>query len=172
MEINLNNRKVYSRSSFIGIILKTFALCSFLGKTIHCRDNPNNLAGISTSDYQNINAIGEIFLEKNPIKNFNIGMSLDNYLYGHPQPLPNPHRSNIHELINVGSSYVVSLALDFSLTPLSSLAPKERKQRLLSWRDSKSETKRSIYNLLCSLCFLLLASEPEFLRYTGYLNGK
>ena len=160
-----------SRGLFLRTALKCFGLAAFSFSLSSCRQGPlPPLRGISPRDYDNIHSIGEIFLKGNPIKNFDIGAALDNYIYGHPSPLPT--RADIHELAALPSSRLASLSLDLSFTPLSQLDPKAREERLLSWQRSNSKLKRGLYNLLCALCFFLLGSNHDFLVYTGYLNGK
>ena len=161
-----------SRGLFLRRALKFFALVSFSLSLSSCRKGPPlpALRGISSKDYDNMHAIGEVFLKGNPIKSFDIGLALDNYIYGHPSPLSTS--ADIHELASLISSRLASLSLDLSFTPLSRLSPKAREARLLAWQKSDSKLKRGLYNLLCSVCFFLLGSNHDFLRYTGYLNGK
>ena len=161
-------QKEISRTGFLGLALKIFAIFSFSSFGAGCNRNAKapNLRGISEDDYFNFHALGEIFLEGNPIKEFDIGKSLDDYLYGHPYPLPTI--KIVHELAEVPSSYLAALALDFSFTPLAKLSKEDRLKRLNSWRDSSSAMKRGAYSIMKQFCYFLLSSNKDYQKYVGY----
>ncbi len=161
-------QKEISRNSFLGFAIKIFAIVSFSSFGTNC-SHPGNipkLRGISEDEYMNFHALGEIFLEGNPIKNFDIGKSLDDYLYGHPYPLPTI--KIVHELAEVPSSYLAALALDFSFTPLAKLSKEDRLKRLNSWKDSSSAMKRGAYSIMKQFCYFLLSSNKDYQKYVGY----
>ncbi len=160
---------VYSRRSFLGAVIKIVALGSFGFVDSACqRKEIPPLRGISSQEYLNMEALAKVFLKNNPIKNFDIGKALDNYVYGHPSPLQS--RDKIHELASLPSSLLASLFLDLSFTPLVKLNIEQREKRLLAWRDSPLELKRGLYRVLHTTCFFLLGSSHDFLHYTGYLR--
>jgi len=160
--------KAFSRNTFLKNGLKIIALFSFSIPAQNCVQTGKgpSLRGISEEEYFNFHALGEIFLEGNPIKDFDIGKSLDDYLYGHPYPLTTI--KIVHELAGVPSSYIVSLALDFSLTPLAKLSKEDRLKRLNSWKDSSNAMKRGAYSIMKQFCYFLLSSNKEYQKYVGY----
>jgi len=157
-----------SRNRFFTLVLRFFAMISFLGWFSRCRyDQPTpTLKGISPEVYHNFRAIQEIFLKDCPIPDFDLGLALDRYIYGHPTPIET--ESIVLFLAGVPSSILAALALDFSFTPLASLAPADRERRLLSWKTSKLGLKRGVFVILRQISFYLLSSDLRFQQYTGY----
>jgi hypothetical protein len=158
----------FSRAKFLKFSLKLFALTSLTYSGINCKSSLNipKLKEISEEEYLNIHSVGEIFLKGNPIKNFDIGIALDEYISGKPYPIPT--KDKIHELALLPSSLLAALILDYSLTPLVKLSTEEREKRLLSWKNSDSQIKRGAFAILKQCCMFLLSSNKEFQMEIGY----
>ncbi|MCC5815263.1 MAG: hypothetical protein JJT78_10935 [Leptospira sp.] len=156
-----------SRSKFIKLIAK-FAAVFFVGsQTINCsRDGIPPLKGISESDYEGFVGIQKVFLDGNPVQDFDLGVALDNYIYGHPYPIET--EDLIRFLAMVPSSTAIALFLDFSLTPLSSLDKDSMEKRLLSWKTSSLALKRGLYSILRQFSFFLLSSDKKFQQFMSY----
>lgn len=105
----------FSRNSFLKISLKAFAITALSIEGVNCGNSLTTpaLRGISPEEYFNMRSLGEIFLEGNPIANFDLGKALDDYVYGHPSPLPT--KELVHELAGAPSSILAALVLDFPL---------------------------------------------------------
>ena len=157
-----------SRNKFLKLSVKVFAITSLSLKGVNCGNSlpTPTLKGISTEEYFNMRSLAEIFLEGNPISEFDLGKALDDYIYGHPSPLPT--KNLIHELAGAPSSLLAALILDFSFTPLVKLNREDREKRLLSWKTSSSQTKRGLYGVLRQFSMYLLSSSKEYQRSIGY----
>ncbi|MCE9501761.1 MAG: hypothetical protein K8R21_14865 [Leptospira sp.] len=157
-----------SRGKFLKWALKIFSISLLFQSTGGCSSPQKipKLRGISDQEYLNFQSVGEIFLDGNPVADFDIGKALDDYIYGHPNPLPT--KDLVHELVGVPSSILVALALDFSITPLVKLERAKREKRLLSWKNSGSQLKRSLFSLLKLFSFFLLTGDKRFQKFSGY----
>ena len=155
-----------SRNRFLKLVLWTSSL-GVLG--ISCRGIPEEikLKGITAQEYENIKIFGDFFLDGFEIDDFNIGLALDDFLYGSANPHPLTDR--ILELVSIPSSYLASLYIDHSPVPLVHLDDEERKKRLLSWRNSRKALSGGIYSLLHTLCMTLVSADPSYQKYVGYL---
>lgn len=158
----------FSRNTFLKISIKVFAITALSIEGINCGRTLVTpiLKGISTEEYFNMHSVAEIFLEGNPVPEFDIGKALDDYIYGHPSPIPT--KDLIHELAGAPSSILAALLLDFSLTPLAKLNKEEREKRLLGWKNSSSQMKRGLFGILRQTCMFLLASNKDYQRSIGY----
>ncbi|WP_425460630.1 hypothetical protein [Leptospira idonii] len=159
-----------SRNRFLKFTLKCFALTAVSLKGVNCGPGVVTppLRGISTEEYHNFRALQEVFLQDCPIPEFDLGLALDNYVYGHPYPIET--ESVIQLLASVPSSVLAALALDFSFTPLAKLSPEERINRLLSWKTSSLGIKRGVYSILRQISFFLLSSDKQYQKFVGYLT--
>ena len=157
-----------SRNTFLKISIKAFALTSLSLQGVNCGKSLSTptLKGISEEEYFNMRSLAEIFLDTNPVHDFDLGKALDDYIYGHPSPLPT--KSLVHELAGAPSSLLAAIILDFSFTPLVKLNKEEREKRLLSWKSSSSQTKRGLYGVLRQFSMYLLSSSKEYQRSIGY----
>ncbi|GBF51393.1 hypothetical protein LPTSP4_29290 [Leptospira ryugenii] len=157
-----------SRNRFFKFTLKCIALTTISLKGVNCGPGLSTpkLRGISEEAYHNFRALQEVILDENPIKDFDLGLALDQYIYGHPYPLET--EDVLLLLTSIPSSYLVALALDFSFTPLVKLPPKERMERLMSWKKSSLAMKRGLYFILRQFSFFLLSSSKEYQQYVGY----
>ena len=158
----------FSRAKFLKFSFKLFALTSLSYSGINCKLSTNipKLKEISEEEYFNIHSVAEIFLKGNPVKNFDIGIALDEYIAGNPYPIPT--KEKIHELAFLPSSLLAALLLDYSITPLVKLSSEEREKRLLSWKNSNSQIKRGAFAILKQSCMFLLSSNKEFQLEIGY----
>ncbi len=158
----------FSRNGFLKISLKAFAITALSIEGVNCGNSLTApaLRGISSEEYFNMRSLGEIFLEGNPIANFDLGKALDDYVYGHPSPLPT--KELVHELAGAPSSILAALVLDFSITPLVKLNREDREKRLLSWKNSSSRTKRGLFAVLRQFSMYLLSSSKEYQKSIGY----
>ena len=67
----------------------------------------------------------KFFLDSNPIPDFDLGKALDDYIYGHPSPLPT--KNLVHELAGA-PLHCYAFILDFSFTPLVKLNKEDREK--------------------------------------------
>lgn len=157
-----------SRNQFLRFAIKAFAITALSIEGVNCGNSLTTptLKGISTEEYFNMKAMAEIFLDGNPVPNFDLGKALDDYIYGHPSPIPT--KDLIHELAGAPSSILAALILDFSITPLVKLNKEDREKRLLSWKHSNSQMKRGLFGILRQTCMFLLASNKDYQRAIGY----
>lgn len=125
-----------------------------------------NLKGLSPDEYLSFRGIQKVFLVGNPIEDFDLGLALDNYVYGHPYPIET--EDLIRFLAGLPSSTLIAFALNFSFTPLSKLEPVEMEKRLLGWKTSSLGMKRGLYSILRQISFFLLSSDKRFQQYMGY----
>jgi hypothetical protein len=160
----------FSRNRFLKFALKCFALTAVSLKGVNCGPGlvTPGLRGISPEAYHNFRSLQEVFLKDNPITNFDLGLALDNYVYGHPYPIET--ESVLQLLVSLPSSVLAAIALDFSFTPIAKLPPEERIERLLSWKNSSLGLKRGVYTILRQISFFLLSSDKEYQKYVGYLK--
>jgi hypothetical protein len=158
----------YTRSHFLKLTAKVFAILFIGSKTTGCAtaEGLPNLKGISPAEYFSFRGIQKVFLDGNPIPDFDLGIALDNYIYGHPHPIET--EDLIRFLAGLPSSVFISIALDFSLTPLSKLEPVEMEKRLLGWKKSSLAMKRGLYSILRQISFFLLSSDKRFQQFMGY----
>lgn len=127
------------------------------------------LRGISQQEYRNMRAIQEVILRGLPF-GFDLGLALDQYVYGHPHPLPT--KDLVHELAGAPSSWLAALLLDGSLTTLVALPPEKREARMLKWQASDDVMQRGLYNILRQTSFFLVSMTREYNEYCGYdLDG-
>ncbi|MEQ9362642.1 MAG: hypothetical protein RIF32_00280 [Leptospirales bacterium] len=159
------------RERFLKYAVKIFALTSVTVNAARC-GSPGAAAlpsaaleGISLQEYRNFNALAEVFLADLPFE-FDAGLAVDRYVYGHPHPIEN--RSMVHELIGIPSSRLISVLLDGSFRTLVELNLEQRAERLHIWRDSGSTMKRGLYNIMRQTCFFIVSMRPEFAAYAGY----
>lgn len=150
--------------------MKCFALTSVSASAIACKESRKapDLRGLSPEHYWNFKSIQEVFLQDNPVPEFDLGLALDQYMYGHPSPIET--ESVILLLAGIPSSVLAAIALDFSFVPLSSLSIADREERLKSWKYSKWQIKRGAYTILRQTSFFLLSSNKEYQRFVGYLK--
>ncbi|MCR9142159.1 MAG: hypothetical protein NXI24_07895 [bacterium] len=159
------------RERFLKYTIKAFALTSVTVSAARCGSpaaaaQPGAaLEGISLQEYRNFNALAEIFLADAPFE-FDAGLAVDRYVYGHPHPIEN--RALVHELIGIPSSRLLSVLLDGSFTTLVELSPEKRAERLNIWKNSGSKLKRGLYTIMRQTCFFIISSRPEFAAYSGY----
>ena len=160
--------KDLSRNTFLKLSIKAFAITALSIKGVNCGNSLVTplLKGISQEEYFNMQSIAEIFLEGNPVPNFDLGKALDDYIYGHPSPIQT--KDLVHELAGAHSSILAALLHDFSLTPLVKLSREEREKRLLSWKNSSSQMKRGLFGVLRQFSMFLLASNKEYQKAIGY----
>lgn len=158
----------FSRNKFLKISIKIFAITTLSIEGVNCGSflKTPTLKGISQEEYFNMNSISEIFLNGNPIPDFDLGKALDDYIYGHPSPIST--KDLIHELAGAPSSILAALLLDFSITPLVKLNPEEREKRLLSWKNSNSQMKRGLFGVLRQFSMFLLSSSKDYQKSLGY----
>lgn len=158
----------FTRSHFFKISAKVFAVFYIGSKTMSCSqaEGMPNLKGLSPDEYQSFRGIQKVFLDGNPIEDFDLGLALDNYVYGHPYPIET--EDLIRFLAGLPSSILIAFALDFSFTPLSKLEPDEMEKRLLSWKTSSLGMKRGLFSILRQFSFFLLSSDKRFQQYMGY----
>ncbi len=159
-----------SRNRFLKFALKCFALTAVSLKGVNCGPGivTPGLRGISEEAYHNFKSLQEVFLKDNPVANFDLGLALDNYVYGHPYPIET--ESILQLLASIPSSILAAMFLDFSFTPIAKLPPIEREKRLLSWKSSSLGLKRGVYTILRQISFFLLSSDREYQKYVGYLK--
>lgn len=159
-----------SRNRFLKFTLKCFALTAVSLKGINCGSGLPlpSLRGISEEEYHNFRSLQEVFLQDCPIANFDLGLALDNYVYGHPYPIDT--ESVIQLLASIPSSILAAIFLDFSFTPLAKLPPVERLERLKAWKTSSLGLKRGVYLILRQTSFFLLSSDKEYQKFVGYLQ--
>ncbi|WCL49414.1 hypothetical protein [Leptospira sp. GIMC2001] len=157
-----------SRSKFLKYLMQISTISFFAIKTTGCgTDRPTpRLKGLSEVDYQSFRSLQEVILDGNPIEDYDLGLSLDNYLYGHPTPTEN--EDVVLFLAGIPSSILIAIALDFSLTPLANLDKEAMDKRLQSWKHSTLVMKRGIYSILRQFSFFLLTSDKRFQEYMGY----
>lgn len=158
----------FSRNTFLKISIKAFAITALSIEGVNCGSSLSTptLKGISKEEYFNMHCLAEIFLEGNPISDFDIGKALDDYVYGHPSPIPT--KDLVHELAGAPSSLLAAIVLDFSITPLVKLNKEDREKRLLSWKNSNSQMKRGLFGVLRQTSMFLLASNKEYQKSIGY----
>lgn len=156
-----------SRSKFLRLIAKCAGLFLVGSQAMNCSgsDIPP-LKGISESDYKGFVGLQKVLLDGNPVEDFDLGVALDNYIYGHPYPIET--EDLIRFLAMVPSSSAVAFFLDFSFTPLANLAPDAMERRLLSWKTSSLQMKRGLYSILRQFSFFLLSSDKRFQQFMGY----
>ena len=159
-----------SRNRFIKFALKCFALTAVSIKGVNCGPGivTPGLRGISPEAYHNFKSLQEVFLKDSPIANFDLGLALDNYVYGHPYPIET--ESVLQLLVSLPSSILAAIVLDFSLTPIAQLPPDQREKRLLSWKTSSLGLKRGVFSILRQISFFLLSSDKEYQKFVGYLK--
>lgn len=157
-----------SRNRFLKILAKLVAIFWIGSHTTGCKGNLNTppLKGISEEDYHAFRGIQRLFLEGNPVSDFDLGLSLDQYIYGHPYPIET--EDLIRFLATVPSSYLIAMVFDFSFTPLSQLDRDKMEKRILSWKTSGLAMKRGLYSILRQISFFLLTSDKRFQQYMGY----
>jgi hypothetical protein len=160
--------KIIPRSKFFRILVKVSAVFYIGSKTIGCsaQENIPALKGIDKNHYLGFRGIQKVFLDGNPIQDFDLGIALDDYIYGHPYPIETEEL--ILFLAGIPSSVLIAIALDFSITPLSSLDPKEMEKRLLGWKNSSLAMKRGLFSILRQFSFFLLSSNKQFQKQIGY----
>ncbi|MBK8397852.1 MAG: hypothetical protein IPL26_21765 [Leptospiraceae bacterium] len=161
-------KKEFSRNTFLKLTVKAFAITALSIEGVNCGKTlvTPALKGISQEEYFNMQCLAEIFLKDNPVSDFDLGKALDDYIYGHPSPIPT--KDIIHELAGAPSSILASLILDFSFTPLVKLNLEDREKRLLSWKNSDSKMKRGLFGVLRQTSMFLLSSNKEYQKYIGY----
>lgn len=159
-----------SRNRFLKFSLKCFALTAVSIHGVNCGPGLNTpaLRGISPEQYHSFRSLQEVFLHDNPIPNFDLGLALDNYVYGHPYPIET--ESVIQLLASVPSSILAAIALDFSFTPIVKLPMEERIKRLQEWKHSSLGLKRGVYAILRQISFFLLSSDKEYQKFVGYIQ--
>ncbi|MCZ8154897.1 MAG: hypothetical protein O9264_02180 [Leptospira sp.] len=159
-----------SRNRFLKFTLKCFALTTISIKGVNCGPGlvTPGLRGISPEAYHSFRSLQEVFLKDNPITDFDLGLALDNYIYGHPYPIET--ESVLQLLSSIPSSILAALALDFSFTPMAKLPIEERIQRLQSWKNSSLGLKRGVYAILRQISFFLLSSDKEYQKFVGYVK--
>lgn len=157
-----------SRSGFLKFLFKSAALSAVLiPATSSCGGEAvPNLKGLSATQYRAFRSLQDVFLSGNPIQNFDLGVAADQYIYGHPYPIET--ESTLQILAFLPTSTLVSLALDFSFTPLASLSKENREKRLLSWKNSSLSLKRGAYNIMRQLSFFLISKEKSYQQLLGY----
>ncbi|TGL63190.1 hypothetical protein EHQ58_01245 [Leptospira ognonensis] len=150
--------------------LKCFALTAVSLKGVNCGPGlvTPGLRGISPEAYHNFKSLQEVFLKDSPVPNFDLGLALDKYIYGHPYPIET--ESVLQLLLSLPSSILAAIALDFSFTPMVKLSAEEREKRLLSWKTSSLGLKRGVYSIFRQISFFLLSSDKEYQKYVGYLK--
>lgn len=159
------------RERFLKYAIKGFALTSVTISAARCGGaaaaaSPTaSLQGISLQEYRNFNALAEVFLADIPFQ-FDAGLAVDRYVYGHPHPIEN--RAQVHELIGIPSSRLISVLLDGSFTTLVELDLKQRTERLNIWKNSGSVMKRGLFNIMRQTCFFIVSMRPELAAYAGY----
>ena len=159
------------RETFLKYSIKAFALSSLSLGAGRCApgaaaSTPSApLHGISLQEYRNFNALAEVFLKDVPFE-FDAGLAVDRYVYGHPHPIEN--RALVHELIGIPSSRLLSVLLDGSFTTLVELDVDKRRERLMIWSRSGSVLKRGLFVIMRQTCFFILSMRPEFAAYAGY----
>jgi hypothetical protein len=161
--------KPISRKGFLFFTLKLFAITSASISIINCKQTeipPVFLKSLTIEEYFNIRSIQEIFLKNLPFEFFDLGLALDDHIAGHANIIPNAEM--LRELAGLPSSYLASLILDHSLTPLALLNIEEREKRLLSWRHSTNSVKRGAFLMFQQISFFLLSKEKVYQQFTGY----
>ncbi|WP_208652774.1 hypothetical protein [Leptospira montravelensis] len=159
-----------SRNRFLKFSLKCFALTAVSIHGVNCGSGLTTppLRGISPEQYHSFRSLQEVFLQDNPIPNFDLGLALDNYVYGHPYPIET--ESVIQLLASVPSSILAAMALDFSFTPIVKLPMEKRIKRLQEWKHSSLGLKRGVYVILRQISFFLLSSDKEYQKFVGYIQ--
>ncbi|PJZ71549.1 hypothetical protein CH373_00535 [Leptospira perolatii] len=156
-----------SRSRFLKLTLKMVALTAIFSPQLSCsRDSIPKLKGLSSDNYLAFRSLQEVFLEGNPLENFDLGIAADNYAYGHPYPIET--ESTLLLLAFLPTSVLVSLFLDFSFKPLASLDKAAREERLLSWKNSSMKLKRGAYTIMRQISFFLVSMDKDYQKLIGY----
>ncbi|MDF3822868.1 hypothetical protein P3G55_23425 [Leptospira sp. 96542] len=159
-----------TRNRFLKFTLKCFALTTVSLPGVNCGPNLNtpSLRGISEEQYHSFRSLQEVFLSDSPIPNFDLGLALDQYVYGHPYPIET--ESVIQLLASVPSSILAAMFLDFSFTPIVKLPMEDRIIRLESWKHSSLGLKRGVYVILRQISFFLISSDKEYQKFVGYVR--
>ncbi|EQA44734.1 hypothetical protein LEP1GSC050_3363 [Leptospira broomii serovar Hurstbridge str. 5399] len=156
-----------SRNVFLKFLWKSAAVTAVVLPQASCGGEPvPQLKGLSASQYHAFRSLQEVFLQGNPLPDFDLGIAADQYIYGHPYPIET--ESTLQLLAFLPTSTLVALALDFSFTPLASLSKENREKRLLSWKHSSLSLKRGAYNIMRQLSFFLVSKEKSFQQLVGY----
>ncbi len=157
-----------SRNRFLKFLAKIFGIISLASQVENCSKKGNipRLKGISENDYLGFRGIQKLFLEGNPVEDFDLGLALDEYIYGGHYPIET--EDLIRFLAMIPNSVAISLALDLSLTPLAQLDRNSMEKRVLGWKNSRLAMKRGLYSILRQFSFFLLTSDKRFQEYMGY----
>jgi len=168
--------QIISRKKFLQIVGVVAAVAGGLTPFIGCRYKENDqviepeLLGLSNEHYRNINSVAEVFLAGSPVKKFDTGEALDQYLY--QRPTAPAIEKKVLELLALPSSVFIALLFDQSFTPLAALPVKEREKRLRGWKESSIGLKKMAYHAFRQLSLMLLSSSVEYQRFCGYDEKK
>lgn len=156
------------RSRFLKLGLKFLAITAFVlpGMSACSTGSIPRLRGLKEDHYLSFKSIGEVFLKGNPISDFDLGVAMDDYIYGHPTPIDTEDVLLLLGLIP--ASRLASLALDFSFTPMIALNVEEREKRLLSWKNSSLNLKRGAFSIMRQIAFFLVSKDKRIQKLAGY----
>lgn len=156
------------RSRFLKLTASVFIALGLSSTMQNCKpkDGIPRLKGISEDDYIGFRGLQTLFLEGCPIPDFDLGIALDEYIYGKAYPIET--ESLIRFLASIPNSVVIAMALDFSPTPLAQLSREDMEKRVLGWKNSSLAMKRGLYSILRQFSFFLLTSDKRFQEYMGY----
>ncbi|MDV6234048.1 hypothetical protein CH379_000165 [Leptospira ellisii] len=156
-----------SRSRFLKFSLKFLAITAFVLPGMNaCGGAIPRLRGLKEDHYLSYKSLGEVFLQGNPIPDFDLGLAMDDYIYGHPTPIDT---EDVLLLLGmIPSSRLAALALDFSFTPMTSLSVEDREKRLLSWKNSSLNLKRGAYSIMRQIAFFLVSKDKRIQKLAGY----
>lgn len=168
MNLELFLQESIPRSRFLKLSLKFLAVTAFVlpGMTACTSGSIPRLRGLKDDAYLAFKSLGEVFLKGNPIPDFDLGVAVDDYVYGHPTPIDT--ESVILLLGMIPSSTLAALALDFSFKPMTSLSVEEREKRLLSWKTSSLGLKRGAYSIMRQIAFFLVSKDKRIQTLAGY----
>ncbi|XDD50278.1 hypothetical protein AB3N59_00170 [Leptospira sp. WS92.C1] len=161
-------QKPIPRSRFLKLSLKFLAITAFVlpGMTACSSGSIPRLRGLKEGHYLSFKALGEVFLQGNPIPDFDLGVAVDDYIYGHPTPIDTEDAFLLLGMIP--SSTLAAIALDFSFTPMTSLSVEEREKRLLSWKNSSLNLKRGAYSIMRQIAFFVVSKDKRIQKLAGY----
>lgn len=168
MNLDLFLQEPIPRSRFLKLGLKFLAVTAFVLPGINACSSGSipRLRGLKEDHYLSFKSLGEVFLKDNPLPDFDLGVAVDDYIYGHPTPIDT---EDVLLLLGmIPSSTLAALALDFSFKPMTSLTVEEREKRLLSWKTSSLGLKRGAYSIMRQIAFFLVSKDKRIQKLAGY----
>ena len=157
-----------SRSRFLRYSLKAFALTSLTLANVECSVGGvvPPLKGMTGTEYRNANFLGAYFLRGTPFSGFDVGLALDDYLFGRKDSLT--IIGLIRDVLGAPSSILASVVMDFSLRTMVQLQGPELDARMEAWRNSSNELQSGAYKSFKSLVFVGVSSSQKYQDLAGY----